>query len=152
MTEPLSAVGSAPPRTGLTGRALRALGEKTSICFRVNFANGSSFQNREGQPAATFTFRTVTAEWRVWLLGHVGLLESYFDQSLEVEGDFALAFRAGMETRFDWRPNPINTVRNYWHEFRFSNRSIPQAKANAEFHYALAVSYTHLTLPTIYSV
>jgi cyclopropane-fatty-acyl-phospholipid synthase len=141
MTEPVSAVGTAPPRMGLTGRALRALGEKTAICFRVNFADGSSFQNRDGQPAATFTFRSAAAEWRVWLLGHVRLLESYFDQSLDVEGDFALAFRAGMETRFDWRPNPLNAVRNYWHEFRFSNRSLAQAKANAEFHYALGTEF-----------
>src|SRR5688572_28813274 len=137
MTEPVSAVRTAPPRAGLTGRALRAIGERTDICFRVVLADGSSFQNRDGQPSAIFTFRNAAAERRVWLFGHVGLLESYFDQSLDVEGDFAAAFRAGMEARFDWRANPLNTVRNYWHEFRFSNRSIAQAKANAEFHYAL---------------
>ena len=84
MTEPVSAAGSAPARMGVTGRALRAIGERTGICFRVNFADGSSFQNREGSPATTFTFRTAAAERRVWLFGHVGLLESYFDQSLDV--------------------------------------------------------------------
>ncbi len=141
MTEPLSAAGSAPPRAGLTGRALRAIGEKTGICFRVRFSDGSSFQNREGTPAATLTFRSASAERRVWLFGHLGLLESYFDQSLDVEGDFALAFRAGMETRFDGRSSPLTSVRNWWHELLFSNRTIAQAKANAEFHYAVGTDF-----------
>src|ERR1700704_1992249 len=66
MPEPLSAAGATPARMGVTGRALRAIGERTAVCFRVVFANGSSFQNREGTPAATFTFHTAAAEWRVW--------------------------------------------------------------------------------------
>ena len=31
--------------------------------------------------------------------------------------------------------DPLVSARNRWHEFRFSNRSIAQAKANARFHY-----------------
>ena len=81
MPERVSTAGAAP-RAGLTGRALRAIGERTNICFRVVFADGTAFQNRDGPPAATFTFRSAAAELRTWLFGHVGLLESYLDQSL----------------------------------------------------------------------
>lgn len=141
MPERVSTAGTAPLRAGWTGRALRAIGERTSVCFRVVFADGSSYQNRDGTPAATLTFRNAAAERRVWLFGHVGLIESYIDQWLDVDGEFALAFRAGMEARFDWRSNPLNTLRNYWHEFRFNNSSIAQARINAEFHYALGTEF-----------
>jgi cyclopropane-fatty-acyl-phospholipid synthase len=141
MPERASTVGTGPPRTGLTGRAMRAIGERTGVCFRVVFADGSIFQNRDGPPGATFIFRNAAAERRVWLFGHVGLVESYFDQSLDVEGDLGLAFRAGMDARFDWRPNPLNALRNRWHEFRFNNGTVAQAKANAEFHYALGTDF-----------
>ncbi|HKA41420.1 MAG TPA: cyclopropane-fatty-acyl-phospholipid synthase family protein [Burkholderiales bacterium] len=141
MAEPASAAGTTLARQGVIGRALRAIGERTSICFRVNFSDGSSFQNRDGTPVATLTFRTAAAELRIWLFGHVGLLESYFDGSLEVDGDFGLAFRAGMDTAFDKQSNPLVALRNAWHEFRFSNRTIAQARANADAHYALGTAF-----------
>jgi cyclopropane-fatty-acyl-phospholipid synthase len=141
MPERVSAVSAAAPRAGLTGRALRAIGERTGVCFRVVFADGTIYQNRDGAPVATMTFRNAAAERRVWLFGHVGLIESYIDRWLDVDGDLAAAFRAGMDARFDWRSNPLNAIRNYWHEFRFSNDSIAQAKANAEFHYALGTEF-----------
>jgi cyclopropane-fatty-acyl-phospholipid synthase len=150
MPDQVSAVRAGAPRAGLTGRALRAIGERTSVCFRIVFADGSIFQNQDCQPVVSMVFRTAAAERRVWLFGHVGLLESYFDQSLDVEGDFALAFRAGMDARFDWRSNPLNTVRNYWHEFRFNNSSIAQAKVNAEFHYALGTEFYRYWLDNPY--
>jgi hypothetical protein len=149
MAQPVSGSGSLPPASGARGRLLRAIGERTAVCFRVVFADGSSFQNREGDPAFTLAFRSAAAQRRTLLFGHVGLLESYFDQSLDFAGDTAAAFRAGMDASLDARPNPLNWVRNQWHELRLSNRSVAQAKANARFHYGLGTEfYCHgLDLP-----
>ena len=78
---------------------------------------------------------------RTALFGNIGLLESYFDQSLEVDGDFARAFSIAFEVGFDHDSGPLVWLRNQWHELRFGNRSIAQAKANARFHYALGADF-----------
>lgn len=118
-----------------------ALGEATEVCFRVVFADGSSHQNHPREPDLTIHFRASRAEWRTVLFGHVGLLESYFDQDLDIEGDIAAAFRAAMDGNFSTRPSLPVRIRNRWHEHRFSNRSIAQARANAEFHYAIGTGF-----------
>ncbi len=120
---------------------LTAIGKLTDVCFRVVYADGSSDQNHPSEPELTIVFRRSRAEWNVVLFGHVGLLEAYFDQSLDIEGDIAAAFRAGMDSSFSRAPTPLVHLRNYWHELRFSNKTLPQAKANAEFHYAIGTDF-----------
>ncbi|HSD60182.1 MAG TPA: cyclopropane-fatty-acyl-phospholipid synthase family protein, partial [Burkholderiales bacterium] len=123
-----------------------SLGQASAACFRVVFADGRSIQSREGTPEFTLLFRNRVAEARTLAMGHVGLLESYFAQEAEVEGSFGAAFRVGLEGRFDRRPNGIVRARNQWHELTHSNRSIPQAKANARFHYGLGADFYALWL------
>ena len=120
---------------------LAAIGDRTSIPFQVLLASGRAWQNRQGAPAFTVAFRHARAERRVLLFGHTGLLESYFDGSVDIVGDFHLAFRVGMDSGFDGDANALVRWRNRWHEFRFSNASIAQAKANARFHYALGEAF-----------
>jgi len=120
---------------------LRAVGERTAICFAAVLANGARYQNREGTPAFTLVFKSTAAESRIAAMGHVGLLESYFSGSLDIEGEIALAFRAGYDGGFDMRFKPLVRVRNWWHELRFSNRTRAQAKANARFHYGLGTEF-----------
>ena len=43
-------------------------------------------------------------------------------------------------------PNPVVRLRNRWHEWRFSNARIAQAKANARFHYGLGTAFYRLWL------
>ena len=69
------------------------------------------------------------------------MLEAYFDGGIDIEGNLAAALHAGLAAGFDARPNPLVTARNRWHEFRFSNRSIAQAKANARFHYGIGEAF-----------
>src|SRR6266567_1516914 len=86
----------------LHGRHLARIGSATHVPFRAVFADGSTYTNAErlsAPPALTITFRTTRAELRVIAFGHVGLLESYFDGSVDVDGDLALAFRAAMDAR-----------------------------------------------------
>ena len=112
-------------------KKMAEIGAKTNVCFRVVFADGSSWQNHERAPEATIVIRSVRAAWRVLLFGHVGFLEAYFDGDIDVEGSLALAFRAALDAGFDDRPTFLVRARNWWHEFRFSNASIAQAKKNA---------------------
>jgi cyclopropane-fatty-acyl-phospholipid synthase len=127
--------------TGTFKRIIEALGGSTRVCFRVTYADGSSWQNHPGEPVVHFHFKTAASQWRTIGFGHIGLLESYFDQSLDVEGDFARAFRIAFESRFDRKSGPLVWIRNQWHELRFGNRTIEQAKVNARFHYGLGADF-----------
>ena len=126
-------------------RMLGPIAARSGIPFRVVLANGDVAVDGAA-PAFTIVFRTTRAQRRVALQGHVGLLESFFDGDIDIEGDLAQAFRAGFECGSDHVPNPIVRVRNRWHERRFSNRSLAQAKANAIFHYGLGQPFYRLWL------
>ncbi len=120
---------------------MQNLGRATRVVFRITYADGSSWQNLPGQPLVHFRFKSAGSQWRSVAFGHIGLLESYFDQSLDVDGDFAAAFRVAFESGFDRKPGPLVWARNQWHELRLSNRSIAQAKRNARFHYGLGADF-----------
>src|SRR6266566_9898243 len=92
-------------------KTMEEIGAKTEVCFRVVFADGSSWQNRERTPDVTILIRNGRAAWRVLLFGHVGFLEAYFNGDIDVEGSFPLMFRAGMDAGFDSRPTFFVRVR-----------------------------------------
>jgi cyclopropane-fatty-acyl-phospholipid synthase len=117
------------------------LGALTDVCFRVEFADGSHYQNRDASPAFTVRFRTRATQARTALQGHIGLIESYFDGDLDIEGDLGAAFSVGLDGGFDSRGNPLVRMRNHWHELRNGNRTIGQARANARFHYGLGEDF-----------
>jgi cyclopropane-fatty-acyl-phospholipid synthase len=119
---------------------------RTGACFRVVFANGQRCQSRDGEPDFTFIFRNPRVERRILLFGHVGLLESYFAGDLDVEGSLQLAFRTAMDMGLNQPPTGLLRLRNAWHELRFGNRSVAQAKANARFHYGLGTDFYKLWL------
>ncbi len=131
----------ATPRQLLTEAATR-----TQVPFRVVFADGRDFRHGDGEPAFTLIFRNRRAALRTLLFGHVGLLEAYFAGDLEVEGSLQMAFRAGMDMNLGKPPSGLLRLRNAWHEWRYGNRSIAQAKANARFHYGLGTDFYRLWL------
>jgi cyclopropane-fatty-acyl-phospholipid synthase len=137
--------------TVLVKRRLAALGDRAGILFRVEFADGSHYQNGAGTPAFTIVIRKRAAELRTALFGHIGLIESYFDGDVDIEGDLGAAFRVGLEGGFAHNPNALIVIRNHWHELRFSNRSIAQARKNARFHYGLGTEFYRfwLDLPSM---
>lgn len=126
---------------GALENLIHALGGSADACFRLRFAGGAEWQSRDGAPQFTIHFNTRGAERRTLLMGHVGLLESYFDGSVDVDGDLGAAFRMGMQSRFDRRSNPLVWLRNQWHELTRSNRTLARAKANARFHYGLGADF-----------
>ena len=137
--------------TGAVKRRMAALGDRSGIVFRVEFADGSHYQNGAGAPAFTIVIHKRAAELRIALFGHIGFIESYFDGDIDIEGDLGAAFRVGMEGGFAHHTNPSYVIRNLWHELRFSNRSIAQARKNARFHYGLGTEFYRywLDLPSM---
>jgi cyclopropane-fatty-acyl-phospholipid synthase len=147
-----SQAGRAGPDTSSGGgvhRIMRSIGAATPVCFRVVFPDGAAYQNHDTAPEFTLLFRNRRALRRVAMFGHVGLLESYFDGDVDIEGTFALAFRAGMDAGFDRDPGLLVRIRNWWHELRFSNRTIARARANARFHYGLGQEFYRLWLDEV---
>jgi cyclopropane-fatty-acyl-phospholipid synthase len=123
--------------------AFRAIGAQAAAGFVVRFADGSEVSGGALPPAATLLFRTPRAEQRTLLFGHVGLLESYFDGEVDLEGDLGAAVRIALESRFGRRDgaNLLVRMRNRAHELTHSNRTREQAKANARYHYGLGVEF-----------
>jgi cyclopropane-fatty-acyl-phospholipid synthase len=126
---------------GPVRKLLQGVGARTAVCFRTRFPDGSEFQNHDREPDLYLLFRKNRALWNVLFNSHVGLLESYFAGDIDLEGDLKMAFRLGMDSGFDRHNTPLVLLRNRWHEFRFSNRSLAQAKANANFHYSLGTDF-----------
>jgi cyclopropane-fatty-acyl-phospholipid synthase len=125
--------------------ALRAAAARTTIPFAVRFAEGGQFHSSPAEPVFTLVFRNRRAYWRVAAYGHVGLLESYVDGDLDVEGSLAQALAAGMQGGLD-APKPLVAVRNLWHEIKHSNANPLRARNNANFHYALGPEFYRLWL------
>ena len=60
---------------------------------------------------------------------------------MDIEGDLARLFRIGFETGFDSSTGPLVNIRNRWHEWRFSNATVEQARDNARAHYGLGTDF-----------
>ncbi len=126
--------------------ALRGAGNRTPVCFRVEFPDGSAVQTRQSEPVFSIRFRTRRAQWRSALFGHIGMLDSHFEQSVDIDGDFRRALAVGMRTGYDSVTHPLVRLRNQWHELLHSNASRSRAKANARFHYGLGADFYRLWL------
>ncbi|HZQ73857.1 MAG TPA: cyclopropane-fatty-acyl-phospholipid synthase family protein [Burkholderiales bacterium] len=125
---------------------LRQVGARSGIPFAVRFADaGGVLDFADGHPAFTVVFRSSRAYWRIALFGHVGLLESYFDGDIDIEGSLQKALAAGMRGGID-TPTPLVRWLNRWHEFFYTNSSRSQANRNAEFHYSLTPEFYKLWL------
>jgi cyclopropane-fatty-acyl-phospholipid synthase len=122
------------------------LSGKSGDSFKVELPDGQRFQGGSGTPAFTVVFRNDAAIVATLARGHIGLLESYFDENVEVQGDLGAAFAAAMSAGFDSQFRPWNAVENGLHEWLHSNASPAQAKSNARAHYGLGVEFYRLWL------
>lgn len=138
----------APPQ-GISSKLaslLQTFASRSRVPFRIVFADGREFRSGDAEPAFTLRFRTRQAETAPAMFGHVALLEAYFAGDLDLEGDLAMVFRAAMDAGSDANAHPLVRLRNRWHEHKYSNRTLAQAKANAEFHYDLPYEFYRLWL------
>lgn len=129
----------------MIAQELEAKGAAAPVAFEVTFADGTRYRNREEPPRFSMLFRNRAVEWGIAAFGHVGIMEGYVDGDIDVEGDLRAAFQTGMCNGFE-STNRLVTGRNRWHEFRRSNASREQAKANARAHYALGTAFYRLWL------
>jgi len=125
---------------------LRALSARSTTPVRVGYADGSALRyGPDVPPKITLRFKTAAAQRRTVLFGHIGLLDSYFDGEVDVDGDLAALFALGLQVRFS-QPAPLVRLRNGWHEFTRNNASWQRAKDNARFHYGLGADFYQLWL------
>jgi len=120
--------------------------ERIRVPFAIAGPDGAVYRSGAGEPRFTIIFRTDAAFLSALMRGHMGLLEAYFDQTVDVEGDLGAAFAAGLASGFDKQFTALGDVENRLHELRYSNRSAARAKANAQAHYGLGESFYRLWL------
>ena len=125
---------------------VNSLHARTGIPFAIGLPDGSHYRCGPADPAFTIVFHSDAALLSAFTRGHMGLLESYFDQSVDVEGDLAAALAAGMLSGLDMHAKALLNVENGIHELRYSNHSVAQAKANARAHYGLGTEFYRLWL------
>lgn len=133
------------PSLSLRG-ILDGIAARAGVAFAVRMPDGAIIRAGTGEPVFTLTFRTDVAVLATATRGHMGLMDAYFDQEIEFEGDFGKALAAGMASGFDRQSGMLNGIENDFHELRHSNRDLANAKANARAHYGLGHEFYRLWL------
>jgi cyclopropane-fatty-acyl-phospholipid synthase len=121
-------------------------GETIGVPFAIAGPDGKVYRAGAGEPVFTIVFRSDAALLAAFMRGHMALLEAYFDQAVDVEGDLGAAFAAGLASGFDRQFKALHDVESGLHELRYSNRTLTQAKANARAHYGLGEPFYRLWL------
>lgn len=134
MIQPARGPGKLAPR--ILRRGIEPFIARTHTPLRFVFTDGSDAANTDGEPDATIRFLEPAAERNTIAFGHIGMLESYFRQQIEIDGELRALFKVAYDSHFA-QPNPLVRLRNRWHEYRFSNKTLAQAKDNARAHYGL---------------
>ncbi|MES2191242.1 MAG: cyclopropane-fatty-acyl-phospholipid synthase family protein [Pseudomonadota bacterium] len=114
--------------------------------FAVKLPDGNVYSSGSGAPLFTIVMRNDAALLSTLTRGHMGLLESYFDQSVDVEGDLAAALATGLDSGMDGHAKRLTTAENDLHELWHSNRNPHHAKDNARAHYGLGTDFYRLWL------
>lgn len=127
-------------------RVIDSLAQQATTAFALRLPDGKLLHAGTGPPRFTMVFHSEGALLAATLRGHMGLLEAYFDQTMDVEGDLAAAFAAGLAAGVDVRHDPIGRLENGLHEWRYSNQDSEQAQGNARAHYGLPESFYRLWL------
>jgi cyclopropane-fatty-acyl-phospholipid synthase len=122
--------------------ACRRLLDQTRIPLAVSFSNGTRLENSSGPAAVEILYKTPGAELNSLVFGKWGLIESYINQTVDINGDLRLLIRAASQSGPDLaeshRRNSyplLIRVRNFLHELRHGNRSVRRGIENARAHY-----------------
>ena len=127
--------------SALARRVVRTIGDATTLPFKALLPDGTEVVGGRGEPRVTVRFRSAKAAWRMFLFGHVGFLEAYFDGDIDIDGDFRELMAVGFDTGFDESAGLLVAIRNRWHGLRFNNRTGAMPKENARFHYGLGAEF-----------
>lgn len=102
---------------------VQSLGAKSGLSFEVVLPDGDRIATGAGSPVLRALFHSDAALLATLTRGHIGLLESYFEQSVDLEGDIGKAFAGAMAAGFDLHTSPLNAIENRIHDWRHSCRS-----------------------------
>jgi cyclopropane-fatty-acyl-phospholipid synthase len=130
----------------LAQKLIEALGARAPVSFAVVLPDGETYSRGADPPAFTLQFRSDAALLATMTRGNIGVLDAFFDGQVDVDGDLHAAFATGLMADIEPRFNVLSDVENNLHEWRHSNRSIAQAKANARAHYGLGTDFYRLWL------
>jgi len=120
----------------------RLLGN-TPIPFTIVFADGTRYAHGSAPPAFIIRYKTKKAQWNSMLFLGWGLIESYINGGVDIDGDLKALIRATADNepplaetaRQGRSPHPLVRIRNLWHEFLFGNRKSSRGVKNALAHY-----------------
>jgi len=126
----------------------------TPLTYEVVFSDGGVYRNRPGEPELSIRFKSVGAEIRTALFTDMGLLDGYFDQTIDIHGDIAALVKLDAHAAEDLttknsggpHANPLNRLRNWWHKVRHDARTAAQSTANAEAHDDLPNAFFEIVL------
>ena len=131
--------------SALVRRVMSSVAASTSLPFKVVLPDGSEIGGGVAEAGApgrvTLRYNTVGAAWRTIAYGHIGVLESYFDGDIDIEGDLREIMAVGLDSGFDRSVGLLVWLRNHWHGLRFNNRTGATPKENARFHYGLGAEF-----------
>jgi hypothetical protein len=103
---------------------VNSLQARTGVPFAIGLPDGSRYRAGLGEPAFTVLFRSDAALLSAFTRGHMGLLESYFDQSVDVESDLAAALAAGLLSGLDMHAKALNSVEYGIHGFAIQTTAL----------------------------
>ena len=131
--------------SALVRRVLSSVAASTSLPFKVVLPDGSEIDGGVAEARApgrvTLRYNTLRAAWRTIAYGHIGVLESYFDGDIDIDGDLREIMAVGLDSGFDRSVGLLVSLRNRWHGLRFNNRTGASPKENARFHYGLGAEF-----------
>ncbi len=127
-------------------RLMDSLSHRAGQPFAVELPSGRRLASGHGDPRFRLIFRSRSAVRATLLRGHVGLLEAFADQQVELEGDLQQAIAAGMAAGMDMQAIGWNRLMNRLHDWRHSAASPVRAKANARAHYPHSSAFYRLWL------
>jgi len=121
-----------------------------SIPIKIVFADNSSYQNHDAEIEITIEFKTKRSEWRTALFGYVGFFESYFEQEIDILGEYAVGMliRMAYANSYKYTANPLISIRRRNLERLQDNRVYSNAKVNARQHYGLPTALFKAILGT----
>lgn len=121
--------------------------------LKVVFSDETTYHSTStGEPDVTIVFRRRSAEWRMAFGGVFEFLEAYIAGDVDIVGEQGLRrlINIGFRKPFGSIENPVTFARRRFLEWRQNNKSLPQAKRNATFHYGAPTGFWHLVLGDTY--
>ena len=129
---------------------VEALSRRTATPFAVRMPDGTRHASNGADADFEIVFKSDSAVYQTLARAHMGLLDAYFDEAIDVEGDLNKALAIGLYSDLDGGTNIFNRFENNLHEFRYSNKAWDVAKSNARAHYGLGHDFYKLWLDDPY--